>query len=113
MTICLLDSIVESAERVRVGILHYKPERLPKERRDAGITLEGLTAADIPQPDARRGAAPVLYADPIIGRLWWEYVERPLTHEEVMADILAAMEKLTAKVDTLTAKMDALGQARS
>ena len=101
MTICLLNTIKETDERVRVGVIHYKPKRLNTEQRSAGIMLNGLTEADIPEPEIQRGKNPVLYANPKTQEMWYEYVDRPFTQEEIM-------EELTAKIDALITKQDEL-----
>jgi hypothetical protein len=91
--LCLLNSVQESATRLRVGVIHYKPERLTQAQRDAGIIVDA-TEADLPQPEERRGEAPVLYYDPTTGAFWYEYVSRPLTQEEQIAGLRAELAAL-------------------
>lgn len=105
MAICLLDAVKENDERVRVNVLHYKPERLAAERRAGGIMLEKKTVADIPQPEAIKGKTPVLYVNPKTGEFWHEYIDRPLTQEELMTGLMEKIDQLLDNHDELLAEL--------
>lgn len=108
MALCLLGTIAESAGRVRVaGAVHYKPEKLSAKQRNAGVMLGGLTEKDVPQPEIIKGKNPVLYANPKTGKLWFEYEDRPLTQEELMAELIEKLDVLITKQDTLISLLQA------
>jgi hypothetical protein len=101
--ICLLQNVVESKDRLRVGLIHYKPERLDKAARASGIMLD-MTEADMPQPEERKGKTPVLYCNPTTKELWYEYVPRPLTQEELLADVVARLDTVVALLEAQAAR---------
>jgi len=104
--ICLLNSVTESKNRVRVGVIHYKPERLSAGVRNAGIMVD-KTEADLPRPEQRRGMTGVLYFNPATKAFWYEYVPRPLTQEELLEDLLSRLDETNARLDNLIARLEA------
>ncbi len=80
---------LETESRARVSFVHYVPSQLPETVLATGILVE-----DIPEPEVIERKAPVLYFNPQTSELWYEYIDRPLTQEEQLAD-LAARQKAT------------------
>jgi hypothetical protein len=91
--ICLLQNEVISDERVRIGVIHYKPHKLTEEQRAQGILLD-ITEKDLPRPEYRAGFGGELYLNPKTGALWYEYVARPKTQEELLLDICSKLDEL-------------------
>ena len=89
--ICLLNCLHEAEDRVRVGAIHYKPERLTVEARASGMMVE-TTEADLPQPKPPKRTVPVLYFNPKTRDFWYEYANRPATQEELLADVVARLD---------------------
>lgn len=81
-----------STERVKIDSIHYKTERLSKEQLAAAILVESL-----PEPENRRGMRAVLYANPQTKEVWYEYVERPPTDNEILQEINEKLDKLLQK----------------
>ena len=54
-----------------------------------------------------KGKNPVLYANPKTGKLWFEYENRPLTQEEIMAELVEKLDALLMKQDTLISLLQA------
>jgi len=107
--ICLLGSVAESAERLRVGVIHYKPmTHLSIEQRASGIMVDRVEA-DLPQPEDRPRQAPVLYFNPKTEAFWYEYVPRPPTQEELLADVIALLSTMSAKLDEVVSRLAARG----
>ena len=94
MTICLLKNTIETPTRVRVGVIHYKPEKLPPEVRESGIMLPLMTEGTMPRPTQEVGKAGVLYINPVTKKLWYEYVDRPLSQEELLAKVVERLDTL-------------------
>lgn len=73
----------EGKEKARVELIHYMPddpvEGLPDEIKQQGIRVESVPEP----PEPKRGKSAVLYCNPKTGELWYEYVDRPLTPEEL------------------------------
>ena len=101
--ICLLQNVSESKDRLRVGLIHFKPERLSVDQRSSGIMLD-MAEADMPQAEERKGETPVLYCNPTTKVLWYEYVPRPLTQEEVLADVVARLDTVVALLEAQAAR---------
>jgi len=101
--ICLLQNVAEAKDRMRVGLVYYKPERLSAEAKTGGITLD-MTEADMPQPEERKGETPVLYCNPMTKTLWYEYVSRPLTQEELLADVIARLDEVVTLLKAQTSR---------
>jgi len=110
--ICLLNNVIESPECVRVGVIHYKPERLTEEQRRSGIMLD-LTEVDMPKPEERPRKAPVLYCNPKTKALWYEYIDRPPTQEELMSDLLGKIDTLINKQDAIISRLEKLNSSTS
>jgi len=96
--ICLLNCLHETEDRARVGIIHYKPERLAKAQRQAGITLD-ITEQDIPRPKRRRGESAMLYFNPQTREFWYEYAARSLTQEELLESIVERLDAVIERLD--------------
>ncbi len=79
----------------RVTVIHYKPERLTASRREATILIEHEA---LPKAESRLGKRAVLYVNPQAKDLWYEYEDRPLTQEELLAEISRKMDTL---IDTM------------
>jgi hypothetical protein len=90
--ICLIQPIHESPTKVRVTTVHFKPERLTQEQRDAGIMLD-ITEADLPEREDRRGEHGVLFFNPKTEEFFVEYEPRPLTQEELLAEIIERLDQ--------------------
>jgi len=100
--LCLFNCVVESKDRVRVGGIHYKPmTHLTEEQRDRGIMVDA-TEEDVPQPEMLKGKQAILYFNPSTKQFWHEYVERPLTQEELLADVV---ERLDAVITLLESRI--------
>ncbi len=54
-----------------------------------------------------KGKIPVLYANPETQELWFEYENRPLTQEEIMAELVEKLDALLMKQDTLISLLQA------
>jgi hypothetical protein len=74
------DMITEGKAFVRRR--YYRPEELPQEEIDKGVMVES-----IPAPEIIAGKNEVLYINPTTLEMWYEYVDRPLTQDEEMAQI--------------------------
>lgn len=98
--IYLLQNIQESPDRLRVGVIHFKPELLTKAAKVGGIEL-ALDEASLPKPTEQEGKTSVLYVNPKTKALWYEYVDRPLTQDELMAKLLARMDTLITQQEEL------------
>ena len=55
----------------------------------------GALVDDIPEPEQIEGKMPVLYYNPQTNSVYYEYVERPLTEEERIAQLEQAILELT------------------
>jgi hypothetical protein len=102
--ICLLDSVRESDDRVRVNIIHYKPERLTAAQRGSGIMVDKVEA-DLPQPEDRARETPVLYFNPNTQAFWYEYMPRPATQEELLVETIEKLNAVATKLDDLVGKL--------
>ena len=77
----------------RVGVIHYKPERLTAEQKANAILLD-ITEADLPKADIIAGKSGVLYINPQTKELWYEYEDRPLSQEELLMEISQKLTEL-------------------
>ena len=68
----------ETDIKAKVMLIYY--ETPPKELLDGGnyITIE-----DIPEPEQVKGKSALPYCNPETGDFWYEYIDRPLTQEEL------------------------------
>ncbi|MBA7481232.1 hypothetical protein ES707_16702 [subsurface metagenome] len=90
------ESVSEGKERV--GVIHYKPERLSAEQRKAAIEIENEA---LPKAEDRPGKSAILYVNPQTKELWYEYEDRPPTQEELLTEI---SQKLTSLIDVMKVK---------
>lgn len=60
---------------------HFKPSDLPQDELDKGIIIDETL---IPELINQVGKMPKLYINPIDSALWYEYVDRELTDEELL-----------------------------
>ena len=81
----------------RVTNIHYKPERLTAEQKQAAIILP-IDEKDMPERENRPGKFAALYINPQTEELWVEYEDRPLTQEELLMEI---SQKLTNLIDVM------------
>lgn len=68
--------------------------RQPTEEELAEINAPFVALSAIPDPVVYKGKSPVLFVNPDNSEAWYEYVDRPLTQEEVI-------EEQNSKIDTL------------
>ena len=85
-----------SKERARVTSIHFKPELLSTEQVSRGISVNS-----VPEPGLIKGKMAVHYVNPLTKKQWFEYVDRPLTQEEISADMLAKLDEISAKLTEL------------
>jgi hypothetical protein len=76
-----LDNVPEKSE---VYLVHYEPNLLPEEMQNQGIDVEQTL---IPQPENRSRKFAKLYINIVTKEMWYEYVDRPPTSEEQIAEL--------------------------
>lgn len=79
-----------------VTLVHHKPELLTEEER-----VEGFKMQEFPVPEQREGFYGVAYMNLETMQPYFEYVEKPLTPEEIMQK---EIEKLRAEIEVLKEK---------
>lgn len=77
----------ESPTRARVDRIHYKPELLSDEKKAGAYLVD-----TIPVAESMPRKAGILYLNPETMELWYEYVDRPLTTEENLSDMMAKIK---------------------
>ena len=82
-----------SAGKNRVGVIHYKPERLTAEQKAKAILIENEA---LPKAEDRPRKGAVLYLNPQTKELWYEYEDRLPTQEELLTEI---SQKLTSLIE--------------
>lgn len=76
----------ESETKAIVTLIHYMPDD-PVEGLPDDIKSKGVYVDSLPEPlPYRRGKSVQLCYNPSTGELWHEYVDRPLTPEELMQE---------------------------
>ncbi len=82
-----------SVGKNKVGVIHYKPERLTAEQKANAILLD-IDEVDMPKADVIAGKTGILYINPQTKKLWYEYEDRPLTQDELLMEISAKLTEL-------------------
>ncbi len=74
----------ETKTRARVTLIHNMPDDpeqgLPEDVKKQGIEIKALP----PKPEKQRGKGIVLFCNPKTSKVWYEYVNRSLTQEELI-----------------------------
>ncbi|MDD5511790.1 MAG: hypothetical protein PHI12_13405, partial [Dehalococcoidales bacterium] len=73
--------------RIEVKTIHYNPDSLPAVNKAKFTMVESLPEELAPV----KGKRNVLYLDPKTKKLTYEQKDRPLSQEEVMADLATAI----------------------
>ena len=94
---------IQVGNRVEVKTIHYNVDSLPEANKAKFTMVESLPE----EPTLVKGKRNVLYLDPKTKALTYEQKDRPLSQEEVMADLAVAMAEqntlMSAKLDQLIA----------
>lgn len=76
-------------DKYRVGFIHYQPfdplnglNKTKEELEQSGFFIDSL-----PEPEHIEGKIPVLYADPENKRVYYEYVDKPITIDKRVEDL--------------------------
>ena len=84
---------LEAPDRAKVLSIHYKPELLSPEQISAGIIVdEKLEAENQPRKNG------ILYINPQTLTQWYEYIDRPLTQDELLSDMMAQFKRIEQMV---------------
>lgn len=89
---------IQENGKAMVTFQHHKPELLTDEQKANGMLVEAIPEASQEDPTVN----PVLYVNPETGKLWYEYVLRPLTDVErisVLEAENAALKEETGKLN--------------
>lgn len=87
----------ETDTRAKVTLIHYQPDLLDEERRAEGIEVE-----NIPEKENLKGKTALPYINPETAEFWYEYIDRPLTSEEVAEEYQNEVDsiKMAAQIAT-------------
>ena len=90
-------NFVQDEKGLRVGFIHHMPFDLRNGmgKSEQELLQIGALVDDIPEPEQIEGKVPVLYYNPQSNSVYYEYVERPLTEEERLAQLEQAILELT------------------
>ena len=82
---------------LKVGFVHHMPfhEQHGMGKSEQELLQIGALVDDIPEPEQIEGKVPVLYYNPQSNSVYYEYVERPLTEEERLAQLEQVILELT------------------
>lgn len=83
----------EAPDRAKVLSIHYKPELLPPETVTRGILVETKL-----EPEYQPRKIGVLYINPQTLTQWYEYIDRPLTLDELLSDMMAQFKRIEQMV---------------
>ncbi|WP_035296233.1 hypothetical protein [Brevibacillus thermoruber] len=85
-----------SATKARVEVIHYQPQYLPPEVIEKGIIVD-----EVPDPNPPANKVGILFINPQTQEMWYEYVDRPLTPEERIAQLEEQLRITQEAVDAL------------
>lgn len=91
---------LETAERLKVNAINHTSDTIPLDAKQTVLKVDTLPAKEI-----LYGKRAVTYANPKTGEIWYEYVDRPLTQEEVIGDLVATNRDISAKLDSIILKL--------
>lgn len=85
MPLVLFDKITD--ERASVNLIHNMPDD-PEHGLPDNIKNKGIYVDSIPENlPIKKGTNQVLYINPLTEEMWYEYVDRPLSPEEVQQEV--------------------------
>ena len=86
----------ETDTRAKVVLIyHVEP---PEELLNKG---NYITATNIEEPEQKTGKTALPYCNPQTGEFWYEYVDRPLTQEEILNQKIQSQEQAIAELTLL------------
>jgi len=83
----------EAPDRAKVLSIHYKPELLSPEQVAAGIMVDEKL-----EPQIQPRKIGILYINPLTLTQWYEYIDRPLTQDELLSDMMAQFKRIEQMV---------------
>jgi len=87
-----------SKTKAKVTAIHYRPDLLTDKQKAKTIEVEM-----VPEAEQLKGKTAQLYINPETKEMWYEYTDRPLTQEELLADIYSILQECSAKLSALIA----------
>ncbi|MBY0088404.1 hypothetical protein [Brevibacillus brevis] len=110
MIFVLFDLVTE--EKGLVTLRNFDPSTIPSDLAEKGLFVESIPAAE-----PLRGKNAILFINPKTQKLWYEYVDKPITEEDdltvIRSHVLQQSEALTNAHDAIAYQSEEILNLRS